>query len=127
MRKEDNKITGPLSTVVTAILLAFGLPSLNIRAAEALAERRDESLRMDLQRLAAIAQNVGFDSVYILVDRVDEIGLTSTDASKTLQFIQSLATDLPTLELPGIAFKFFLWDLIEEDLRARLAKPIEVD
>ena len=117
------RFTGPLSTVVTAVLMAFGLPALNVRAAEALAKDRGDSLRLDLERLSAIARAVGYESIYVLVDRVDEIGLTSTDASKTLEFIQSLATDLPTLELPGMGFKFFLWDLIEEDLRASGGRP----
>ena len=35
-------------------------------------------------------------------------------------------TDLPTLELPGLGFKFFLWDLIEEDLRATGGRPDRV-
>jgi hypothetical protein len=120
------RFTGPLSTVVTAILMAFGLPALNIQAAEAMAKDRSETLRIDLQRLGEIARAAGFESVYVLVDRVDEMGLTATDASKTLQFIHPLVTDLPTLELPGMAFKFFLWDLIEEDLRATGGRPDRV-
>ena len=76
------QFTGPLSTAVTAILMAFGLPALNIRAAEALESRRDDSIRNDLERLSGIATSLGFDSVYVLIDRVDEIGLTATDASK---------------------------------------------
>ena len=120
------RFTGPLSTVVTAILMAFGLPALNIQAARALEKVRDDTLRTDLSRLTEIASSIGFTSVYVLVDRVDEIGLTATDASKTLQFIHPLVTDLPTLELPGAAFKFFLWDLIEEELRATGGRPDRV-
>jgi hypothetical protein len=111
--------------VVGAILAFFGLPQLGLSMA-AEDESRPESLRADLERLARIAQSLGFDSIYVLVDRVDEIGLTTTDASKTLQFIHPLVTDLPTLELDGVAFKFFLWDLIEQDLRESGGRPDRV-
>jgi hypothetical protein len=121
------RFTGPLNMVVGAILTAFTLPAAGVKyEAPGLRGQRRDSLRSDLERLVAIAQTVGFHSVYVLVDRVDEIGLTSTDASKTLQFIQPLATDLPTLELSGVAFKFFLWDLIGEDLRASGGRPDRV-
>ena len=109
------RFSGPLSGVVTAVLMAFGLPALNIRAAEALAEDQTKLCGWTLSA-SSISRAIGFESIYVLVDRVDEISLTATDASKTLRFIQSLATDLPTLELPGMGFKFFLWDLIEDDL-----------
>jgi hypothetical protein len=56
--------------------------------------------------------------VYILVDKVDEIELTGTDASRTFQFVRPLLVDLPTLEEGALGFKFFLWDAIEPDFRA---------
>jgi hypothetical protein len=119
------RFSGPLNAVVGAVLKWLGLPTMEVRTAAA-AEIRGETLRLDLQRLVKIAQDAGFDSVYVLVDRVDEIQYTSTDAAKTLQFIHPLVTDLPTLELDGAAFKFFLWDLIEQDLRATGGRPDRV-
>jgi hypothetical protein len=119
------RFTGPLNMLVHTILAAFGLPVIGVEPPAEGQDRR-ESLRLDLERLSAIAKSLGFESTYVLVDRVDEIGLTATDASKTLQFIQPLATDLPTLEMDGMGFKFFLWDLIEEDLRASGGRPDRV-
>ena len=56
---------------------------------------------------------LGYSSVYILVDRVDETGLTQDDANSSFEFIQSLLLDLHVLELGKVAFKFFLWDQIK--------------
>lgn len=119
------RFSGPLSAVVGAVLRHFNLPTPEVKAAAA-KELRGESLRLDLARLAGIVKDLGFDSTYILVDRVDEIPQTTTDAAKTLQFIHALVTDLPTLELDGTAFKFFLWDLIEQDLRDSGGRPDRV-
>lgn len=119
------RFSGPLTGLVGAVMKFFGLPTVEVKAAKA-EQMRGESLRLDLQRLIGIARQAGFDSVYVLVDRVDEIPQTSVDAAKTFQFIQSLVTDLPTLELDGAAFKFFLWDLIEQELRSSGGRPDRV-
>ncbi|WFS02674.1 hypothetical protein PR016_08770 [Rhizobium tumorigenes] len=56
----------------------------------------------------------GYDSVYILIDRVDELTITSNDAGKAFSFLRELLIDLPLLETKGVAFKFFLWDQVKE-------------
>ena len=119
------RFAGPFNALVGAVLTHFGLPTVELKEATAQANR-SESLRADLARLSIIASETGFDSIYVLVDRVDEIGLTATNAAKTLEFIHALITDLPTLELEGVAFKFFLWDLIEQDLRSTGGRPDRV-
>jgi hypothetical protein len=77
-----------------------------------------ESLRFILHRLGRIARVIGFNSVYVLVDRVDEFDLTATDASKAFAFIRPLLIDLPTLQEEGFGFKFFLWDATQDAFQA---------
>ncbi|MEI7610426.1 MAG: hypothetical protein WCJ64_23855 [Rhodospirillaceae bacterium] len=86
----------------------------------------DDRLQFHLQRQVEISQKIGFKSVVILVDRVDETHLTGADASSSFQLIRQLLSDLPTLELPGIGFKFFLWDKIIGDYETSGARPDRV-
>src|SRR5947208_10187521 len=87
--------------------------------------KRDDSLQFHFNELLGIAKAVGFNSTYVLVDRVDELAITG-DASATFQFIRPLLTDLPTLETGGVAFKFFLWDQIREPYAASGSRPDRV-
>ncbi|MGW1454545.1 hypothetical protein ACWBC2_06085 [Salegentibacter agarivorans] len=46
------------------------------------------------------------------MDKVDEQSLTGNDPKASYQFISSLIKDLELLEMPKLAFKFFLWDAL---------------
>jgi len=108
---------GPIAGVVDVILERLKLRGVDVDQAFEQQAEGDESLRYLLQRLSEIPKALGFKSVYILVDKVDEFAATSTDASKTLEFVRPLLTDLPTLEQEGVGFKFFLWDAIQDDFQ----------
>jgi hypothetical protein len=121
------RFRAPVKAGINVILVACGLVKLDGAGGDQEPEEKpDESMRYHLQRLTEIARTLGFASTYILVDRVDEIPLTATDASRTLQFIHPLVTDLPTLEMDGSAFKFFLWDRIEDEYRESGGRPDRV-
>jgi hypothetical protein len=87
---------------------------------------QDESLRYQFAQLADIARSIGFTATYILVDGIDELDLTGSDASATYSFIRGLVNDLQTLESPGVALKFFMWDQIEDLYREGGARPDRV-
>ncbi|WP_162501340.1 P-loop ATPase, Sll1717 family [Methylobacterium crusticola] len=74
----------------------------------------DETLRFQFESLVALVKKFGYKSTYILVDRVDELTITASDAGKNFEFLESLLIDLPLLETNGLAFKFFLWDKIKD-------------
>lgn len=51
---------------------------------------------------------LGFDAAYVLVDRVDELPGTSGRPQSGVDLLQPLLNDLVLMELPHLAFKFFL-------------------
>ena len=55
-----------------------------------------------------------YNSVYILVDRVDETSFTTRNAANAYNLVSSLLTSLPLLnpDNPVWCFKFFLWDAV---------------
>lgn len=64
-------------------------------------------------QLVSLLQSAGFSALYILVDKVDETAETGGNAAVAFDLIRPLVLHLPTLENPGVAFKFFLWDQTE--------------
>lgn len=70
-------------------------------------------LKYQLELVIALAKKVGYKSIYVLLDRVDESALTGNDAIASFTLIKPLLQDLELLETKGICFKFFLWDQLE--------------
>ena len=60
---------------------------------------------------------LGFESVYVLLDKVDENELTGNKAEDSFKMIQSLIRDLELLEMDKFGFKFFLWDQLQPHFR----------
>jgi hypothetical protein len=83
----------------------------------------DGSARYFYVELLKICRRLGWKAVYILVDKVDETPTTATSADAAFNLIRPLLVDLPTLEAPGAAFKFFLWDQTEESFRIGGGRP----
>lgn len=109
---------GPVTLFVRAILARLKVTDAP-NAAELVGNMtQSQSLRYHLDQLSDIVTALGFRSTYILVDRVDELQLTSNDARKTFEFVRPLLTDLRTLETPHLAFKFFMWDQTEPYVRS---------
>lgn len=121
-----DRYAGPIAAGLAILMKKMGLDGVELPSGMAEEAKQDESLRFHFAQLSEIVRTLGFSSTYILVDRVDETSLTSGDAATTLQFIEPLTYDLPTLEADGVGFKFFLWDRIEDGLRAGGARPDRV-
>lgn len=104
-----------VALAIDALKQKSGLSSLEVPEGAAVGGK-DAGLRFHLEKATAIARSLGFESVYVLVDKVDENPLTQADAESTYKFIMPLLTDLGVLELPGLGMKFFLWDGVEGSL-----------
>lgn len=111
-RAEDilKKYGGQIANLLTAIAARFDIGK--IEALGGAADVTRGTLIVYFERLISIAQKIGYKSVYVLVDRVDETSVTQNDANSSFEFIQSLLLDLHVLETKGCAFKFFLWDQV---------------
>jgi hypothetical protein len=112
--------------LVNAVSSKLGLGQVAVAEKAFELGTQDESLRYQFAQLADIARSIGFTATYILVDGIDELDLTGSDASATYSFIRGLVNDLQTLESPGVALKFFMWDQIEDLYREGGARPDRV-
>lgn len=116
-----NKYGGAVIALANAISARFGIGKFEIENSAYKPE--DETLRFRFDALIDVATRIGFSSVYILVDRVDELSITAQDAEKAFDFLSALLIDLPLLETPGVAFKFFLWDQMKEHYQSAGGRP----
>lgn len=120
------KYGGVVAAGLQALMAKAGMGNVNIPDDLALSVKRDDDLRYQFSQLIMIARNIGFEAVYILVDRVDETQLTAADAGATFELISPLVTDLTTLETAGVGFKLFLWDQIGAAYREKGGRPDRV-
>ncbi|WP_226528185.1 P-loop ATPase, Sll1717 family [Metabacillus niabensis] len=120
-----NRLTTPVGLITSAILTTFGLSAIEI------SQIQDREINLgtpsdQMKTVQRIAENLGFSSIYVLIDKVDENELTGA-AHLSYAFIEPLLKNLAIFELKGFAFKLFLWDKIvgiihqmKEDERIRL-------
>ncbi|MCB5291330.1 P-loop ATPase, Sll1717 family [Arthrobacter sp. SO3] len=113
------KYGGPVAAGVALLMKKAGLDDVNISVSleQQAQDSKAASSYYFLSQLVEIAKKLGWDAVYFLIDKVDETPSTTNNAEAAGKLILELVTDLTTLETPGAAFKFFLWDQMEDYLR----------
>ncbi|MFD3445131.1 P-loop ATPase, Sll1717 family [Microbacteriaceae bacterium 4G12] len=108
------KYGGVVAVAVSALLAKVGAADVTIPVTLREQQNGKETPVSYLyEQLVAIALSIGWKAVYVLIDKVDEAETSIGNATAAHQLIAPLVTDLPTLELPGVGFKFFLWDQTE--------------
>jgi len=61
------------------------------------------------QTLVALIRRAGLETIYVLVDGLDEFAETAIGAQAAIKvFLLPLVADLSLMEMPSVAFKFFL-------------------
>lgn len=116
---------GFLESVINILLKSYDLESIDLPTVRQEEKSLSETYKYQLEYLGKLTASIGFRSVYVLIDKPDETELTGNDAAATYRLIQPLIRDLELLSLNGFAFKFFLWDQIE-DLYRKDARPDRV-
>ncbi len=87
---------------------------------------RPDAIGYVFEQLVKIVQELGYESTYIQVDRVDELTATSQDSQASWQLVRDLLVNLPVLETRGVGFKFFLWDQVREHFLEDGGRPDRV-
>ncbi|VAW56390.1 hypothetical protein MNBD_GAMMA07-2734 [hydrothermal vent metagenome] len=102
-----------MESVVNFILKNYDLETIDLPDVKHEEKRLSETYKYQLENLLILVKKLGFKSIYILVDRIDETEQTGNNPEATYKLIQPLIKDLELLGLKGYGFKFFLWDKIE--------------
>lgn len=108
---------GVLESLVNLLLRKYGLEPIDLPEVQQEQKKLSETYKHQLEILLELVIGIGFKSIYILIDKVDESEKTGTDSQKTYQLIQPMLRDLDFLGLKGYGIKFFVWDKIEPFFR----------
>lgn len=125
IRKFWGENVGFLEPVVNYLLKTYDLEPIDLPDVQQEEKRLSATYKYQLESLLTFAQKFGFKSLYVLIDKVDETEQTGNDAGKTYSLIRPLIRDLELLGVEGYAFKFFLWDKVQDLYRAD-ARPDRV-
>ena len=98
------------------ILKAKGLGAINLRSGsgeDELHMNDEPPSKLHLEIVCEMLRSIGYRSVLVLVDKVDEAHVTGNSAEDSFSLVKPLLLDLELLQIAGIGFKFFLWDRLE--------------
>lgn len=108
---------GFMEKVINFILERYGLDEIDLPEIRTESKKLSQTYKHQLEILLQFTKKIGFNSIYILIDKVDESEKTGNDSQATYQLIMPMLKDLDLLGSPGYGFKFFLWDVIQERYR----------
>lgn len=112
------KYGGPVAAGLAILIKKAGLDDVSLALPlPTVGDTLTASVSYYYPTLVAVCQELEWEAVYFLVDKVDETSSTTTNADAAGRLIGELITDLPTIEAPGVAFKFFFWDRMEPYLQ----------
>jgi len=112
-----NKYFGAINMLVTGLLQSLNLQGVNIVKFDADEKKLATPYKYRLEMFRDLCLKIGFESVYVLLDKVDESELTGNKAEDSFKMIQSMVRDLELLEMDKFGFKFFLWDQLGSHFR----------
>lgn len=112
-----SKNVGFMEKAINFILTRYDLDKIDLPDLETESKKLSQTYKHQLDILLSLSRKIGFKSIYILIDKVDETELTGNDSEATYKLIKPLIKDLDLLEANGYGFKFFLWDAIQEKYR----------
>lgn len=98
-----------INSLLDGLLSRAGLPAIGGGASGGVG-KIGQPAKHHLEIVVSLIKSLGFDSVYILVDKVDETMLTGNNAEASFELLEPLLRDLEILQISNLAFKFFLWD-----------------
>lgn len=121
-----NKYFSAINTLANALLQNFNLQGVSVAKFEEDKKNLTRSYKYRLKIFKDLCLKLGFESVYVLLDKVDESELTGNKAEDSFKMIQSMVRDLELLEMDKFGFKFFLWDQLKSHFR-EYSRPDRVD
>lgn len=92
----------------------------------------DNEIKLIFNKLISLIQDLGFETITIFIDRVDEYQLLDTLPKKISDFIQPITGNTTLTKDARFSFQFLLWDKLKEpmeQLGVRFDKvvPINID
>jgi hypothetical protein len=101
------------------LLGEFSISDINtIRKADIIDWGKDKLVKV-ISNLKDIAISIGYNSVIILFDKIDECQLVNTDVEKVAEFTSEILTDTDFLYMQNFSIVFSLWSEMKNSLGSK--------
>lgn len=106
-----NDFKEPISNVIKQITKSKGV-EIDLSTIE-IDKKLESSHKDNFFNIIYLLVKANYQSIFILIDKVDEQSLTGNNPEASYKLIEDLLKDLELLETPKVSFKFFLWDALK--------------
>jgi len=106
-----NGFKEPITNVIKQITKSKGL-EIDLSKIE-IDKKLEISHKDNFFNIIELLVKANYNSIFILIDKVDEQSLTGNNPEASYKLIEDLIKDLELLETPKVSFKFFLWDALK--------------
>lgn len=120
-----NKNVPFLEPVVNFLLTQKGFKEIDLPDVKHEDKTLDATYKRQLEILHNLIVREGFQSIYVLVDKIDETELTGNNPEASFKLIRALIQDLDLLSMSGFGYKFFVWDKVYPHFQ-KFARPDRV-
>jgi len=117
--KVNSALNQPTHARRLASYLAHFAPRLQTDTSQPTDPLDDLTTDEILRGFGELVRAAGLATVFVLVDELDEMLVTASDTDRLIALLAPLLAELPALECPGIAFRFFIPLEIEPLLRTQ--------
>jgi len=107
-----NGFKEPIASVIKKITKAKGL-EVDISKID-IDKKLQLSHKDNFINIIELLKRSGYNSIMVLIDKVDEQHLTGNNPEASFKLISELLKDLELLETNNVSFKFFLWDALKQ-------------
>lgn len=119
--------SGPLNALISAVLSSQGVTGTKLEPGQAIHDKWAETpSKLHLEIVRDLIYSIGFKSIYVLVDKIDETPETGNNAEASFMLIRPLMRDLELLQMSGVGFKIFLWDKLKDHYR-EFSRPDRIE
>ncbi len=80
-----------------------------------------------LRKAVDFARMMGFSSILVQVDKIDETDWTTNDADAAAQLIWPIYSNIQIHEIDGLSWSFFVWNKVRDLLVSEHGKPVRWD
>lgn len=104
---------------ITNLLGEFSITDINTLSKDEVIGWGKDKLVKIISNLKDIAISIGYHSVIILFDKIDECQLAGTDVEKVAEFTSEILTDNDLLYMQNISIVFSLWSEMKNSLGSK--------
>lgn len=137
LRLINSVVNGIVKVTSSIIRKSIGLPEMNLEetnityfnelpidkirtmTVDEVVSMGSENLTVMLKSLISIALAIGFESIVVLFDKIDEYSEVNSDINKVADFVLAILTDTDLLYTDNLSIVFSLWSEVKHTLNNR--------